>query len=163
LEAGHRVMRFRNRAALMVAKFIPWLLRPLLSGIIGRFRNNQSMFDDSLLKMVNEMSGPDKTLFLDPQIKQHLATATREAFRQGWQGVAYDGKLLARSWGFRLADIDCDNIFLWHGNLDVDVPVRMGRFVADAIPNCKARFFPQDGHLSVPYTYSEEIWATMNF
>ncbi|MBL6979685.1 MAG: alpha/beta hydrolase [Anaerolineales bacterium] len=162
-EAGLEGMKFRNRSALIVAKHTPWLLRPLLWGIMGRYRHDQSKINALLLKMDRELPAPDRKLFLNPEVRQHLAAATKEAFRQGTRGLAYDGRLLTQPWGFRLGDITCNNIYLWHGVLDVDVPVSMARFVADAIPDCRARFFPQDGHISVPYTYPEEIWATMDF
>jgi len=162
-EVGLKGMKFRNRTALFVARYLPWLLRPMLWGIIGQYRRNGSKIDALLLKMVNELPEPDKKLFLNPEVRQHLTAATMEGFRQGSQGIAYEGRLLSQPWGFPLRDISCDNIFLWHGELDTDVPVSMARFVADAIPNCIARFFPHDGHISVPYNYAEEIWATMNF
>ncbi len=163
LEGGLAGMKLRNRAALMVAKYIPWMLRPLLWGIIGRYRKNETKFDASFLKMVREMSAPDQKLYLNPEVRKHLVAATMEAFRYGMRGVAFDGRLLSQSWGFHLNEITCNNIYLWHGELDVDVPVKMARRVADSIPNCKARFFPQDGHISVPYNYAEEIWKVMNF
>ncbi len=162
-EVGLDGMKRRNRAALSVAKNAPWLLRPLLWGIMGRYRHNQSKIDALLLNMVRELPVPDKELFLNPEVRQHLASATLEAFNQGSRGIAYDGKLLSQPWGFRLENLSFSNIYLWHGELDVDVPVKMARFVADTIPNCKAKFFPHDGHISVPYTYPEEIWSVMNF
>lgn len=162
-EAGLEGMKIRNRAALFVAKNLPWLLRPLLWGIMGRYRHHQPKIDGLLLNMVKEFPAPDKKLILNPEIRQHLATAMKEAFRQGTLGLAYEGRLLTKPWGFHLGDISCNNIYLWHGVLDVDVPISMARFVADAIPNCRTKFFPYDGHISVPYTYPELIWATMDF
>ena len=162
-EVGLDGMKLRNRTALLVARYVPWLLRPLLWGNIGRYRHDQTKIDALLLNMVSELPAPDKELFLNPEVRQHLALATKEAFRQGSRGLAYEGRLLSQPWGFRLDDISYRNIYLWHGELDIDVPIKMARFVADAIPNCKAKFFQYDGHISVPHTYPEEIWSVMNF
>jgi pimeloyl-ACP methyl ester carboxylesterase len=37
-------------------------------------------------------------------------------------------------------------IFLWQGEADVVVTPAMGRFMADRIPNCTARFVPGEGY-----------------
>ena len=58
-EVGLDGMKFRNRAALFVARYVPQLLRPLLWGIIGRYRRNEAKVDALLLKMVNELPVPD--------------------------------------------------------------------------------------------------------
>jgi len=55
--------------------------------------------------MAKELPAPDMKLFLNPEVRQHLAAATLEAFRQSSQGVAYEGRLLSQPWGFRLEDI----------------------------------------------------------
>jgi hypothetical protein len=52
-------------------------------------------------------------------------------------------------------------VFLWHGELDRNVPVVAGRHLASAIPNCRATFYPQDAHLSVPFNHLEEIFRVL--
>jgi len=162
-EASLEGMKFRNRAALVVAKYLPWLLRPLLWGIMGRHRHDSAQINGLLLKMVKELPAPDQKLFQNKEIRQHLTSTTEEAFRQGTRGLAHDGQLLTKPWGFRLRDISCDSLYLWHGVLAKDVPISMARFVSDAISNCKPTFFPHDGHISAPYSYPEMIWETMDF
>ena len=105
----------------------------------------------------------DRVLFQTPEVRKHLIAATKQAVFQGTKGLAYECRLFTRPWVFRLEDISCDSLYLWHGEQDAVIPVSIARFVADSIPNCRTRFYPNDGHLSVPYTYPEEIWKTMNF
>jgi pimeloyl-ACP methyl ester carboxylesterase len=69
-----------------------------------------------------------------------------EAFRQGSRGAAQDVVLLGRPWGFRLEDIR-PPVLLWQGEVDVLVPPAMGRHLAAKIPDCRATFFPGEGHL----------------
>ena len=38
---------------------------------------------------------------------------------------------------------------LWHGDADGVVPVAMGRYLAAAIPDCRAEFIPGGGHYLV--------------
>jgi len=60
--------------------------------------------------------------------------------------MADEFALFARPWGFRLDEIAM-RVHLWHGELDRNCPVAMGRAVARAIPDCVARFEPGAGHL----------------
>jgi len=48
-------------------------------------------------------------------------------------------------------------VLLWHGELDRHVPVAAGRYLTSAFPNCRATFYPEDAHLSVPLNHQEEI------
>ena len=48
-------------------------------------------------------------------------------------------------------DIAFDKVYLWHGELDENVAISMGRSMAEIIPNCRAKFYPEDAHLSLPF------------
>jgi pimeloyl-ACP methyl ester carboxylesterase len=69
-----------------------------------------------------------------------------EAFRPGLRGLAWDTRLLTRSWGFRLEDIRVP-VFLWHGTADNLTTVAMASYVADKIPGCKTTFCENEAHL----------------
>ena len=94
---------------------------------------------------------PDKLMIdqlLDqPDVAKGFADFLLEAFRSGTGGVNRDIVLHARPWRFRLEDIRCQ-VHLWHGELDMNVAVSVARYIADAIPNCRARFIENEGHLS---------------
>ena len=82
-----------------------------------------------------------------------------EACRQGLRGPVEDMRLIARPWGFDLASLNVP-VLLWHGERDRNVPVEHGRYLAGAIPNCRATFYADDAHLSVPLTSSRgDFWG----
>jgi len=71
---------------------------------------------------------------------------------------APEGKLLlGEPWGFTPEDISMENVHLWHGELDANVPVSMGRAMADRIPHCQAKFYPHEAHLSLLLNNADEI------
>jgi hypothetical protein len=73
-----------------------------------------------------------------------------------------DEKIYSRSWGFSLEEISPElQVYLWQGELDVNVPVSMGRQMSKLIPKCKAFFFPNEAHLSVAFNHLEEILKIM--
>jgi pimeloyl-ACP methyl ester carboxylesterase len=80
------------------------------------------------------------------RMKEILEPTIAEAFRQGGKGQARELRLLTRPWGFRLEDIQVP-VRLWHGERDPNSPVAMARHVAAMIPNCRATYHPDEGHL----------------
>ena len=109
------------------------LMRKLLLMLMAMgFRRNPDRF---LSQMKDAVAEPDKLLLAQPEVVQTFIYSMREAFRSGTRGASWDAVLYKRPWGFRLQDISMQ-IHLWHGELDTQVPVSVGRYVADAIPNC---------------------------
>lgn len=86
-----------------------------------------------------------------PGVAEMFLEDTREAFRPGVRGAVHDLGLVVKPWGFDPALISVPTV-LWHGELDANVPVEMGRYLARVIPNCEATFVADAGHLvSMPY------------
>lgn len=52
-------------------------------------------------------------------------------------------------------------VYLWHSEMDNLCPLNMGRYVAKAIPDCRAKFFPQEGHLSLILNHHEQLLSAM--
>ena len=108
-------------------------------------------------QIIEGLKGPDKTLLLEkPEMAKRIIDSWREAFRSGISGVHHEAALYTRPWQFQLQDIP-GKVLLWHGEQDLNVPVSVGRYVANAIPNCHARFIENEGHFSLPYKYLQEI------
>jgi len=98
----------------------------------------------------------DKQALASPELRAALIASSVEALRKGVRAAAADGLLYGRPWGFSLQEINVP-VHLWHGEKDVVVPPGMGRYLAATIPNCRASFFPHDGHFSLPFTRLREI------
>jgi pimeloyl-ACP methyl ester carboxylesterase len=85
--------------------------------------------------------------YLDrPELREALAATLAEAFRRGGRGPAWELRLYTRPWRFPLQDIRTP-VFLWHGEQDANHPIAMARHLAAAIPDCRASFYPGEGHL----------------
>ncbi|MFC1866447.1 alpha/beta fold hydrolase [Chloroflexota bacterium] len=112
-------------------------------------------------QITDSLKGPDKELFLkNPGIAEIVTKSWGEAFCAGIAGVNHDATLYTHPWRFRLQDINTE-VFLWHGDQDYNVPISVGRYVAEAIPNCKATFVENEGHFSLAYQYLEECLNTL--
>jgi pimeloyl-ACP methyl ester carboxylesterase/uncharacterized protein (DUF952 family) len=146
-----------NRVLLRMVRRSAWLARPqvwLLSRVARRF--------PALLLWLarRRLPPPDREIAGRPEVKPLYYDDLPEAFRQGSAGPAQELALFARSWGFRLEDIRMP-VRLYQGEIDNVVPVAMGRYQAEAIPECQATFYPNEGHLLVVDRIEEIIRALL--
>ena len=65
----------------------------------------------------------------------------------------------ARPWGFQLEEIAME-VHLWHGLEDRNSSEAMGRYLAETLPDCRATFLPDEGHLLI-YEHMEEILGSL--
>jgi len=146
-----------DRQTYDLARRTPWLLRPLFWYMAGQMRKNPGKTID---EFVADVSEPDKAALAQPGVKDVFIRMATAGFQQGGRGVAWEYLLFVRPWGFRLEDIRMP-VYLWHGEMDTMAPVTMGRYMANAIPDCRATFFPHDGHVSLIVDHYEEILSAI--
>jgi pimeloyl-ACP methyl ester carboxylesterase len=116
--------------------------------------------DRFLAQSKETLSEVDRRFLEQPAAVEAFVAGLQEAFRSGIGGANRDAALYRRPWGFRLEQITAP-VHLWHGEQDANVPVSVGRHVAVAIPNCDARFYPEEGHLTLPYNRIKEILTAL--
>jgi len=138
-------MRWQNRVGFRWGARWPALARMAMRSMERGIRERP---DRTLDALVRAMSPVDAAIAQRPRVKSLLGDIMAEAFRQGSAGAAWDAVLLGRPWGFSLREIR-PTVYLWQGEADVLVPPGMGRYQAEQIPDCRARFFPGEGHLLV--------------
>ena len=80
----------------------------------------------------------------------------KEALRRGTTGYVQDVFLLARAWGFALADIEAP-IQLWHGDVDTVVPLHHAYHLAEAVHSTTLRICPGEGHMVMWSTW-RKFW-----
>jgi pimeloyl-ACP methyl ester carboxylesterase len=155
-EYGSRGMMARNRLIFFVARRLPWALTVLLWAA-GRSSHDEEQERRSLLREAPHLVEPDRAIVQDDDARRLLAADTVEAFRRGTRGLAYEGTLYARSWGFRVADIAFPALFLWHGARDLNVPIGSVRAMAEKLAHCHMTYYADDGHLSLLVNHAAEI------
>jgi pimeloyl-ACP methyl ester carboxylesterase len=101
----------------------------------------------------------DRVIFRRPPVRALLLEDAREALRQGTLGATQELGLFSRPWDVRLDQIRMP-LHLWHGEADAQVPVAIARRLAAAIPDCRARFLPDAGHLWV-LDHLDEVLAAL--
>lgn len=98
----------------------------------------------------------DRAVLARPEVRSAILTSFRESVRQGGAAGAEELLLYARPWDISPSACQAP-VQLWHGELDATVPVDFGRRLAASLPNCRARFLPDEGHYSLPLGQLELI------
>jgi pimeloyl-ACP methyl ester carboxylesterase len=143
-----------NRWLLAFARNVPWLAQRAAGFCL---RTLWGTGDQVIPEQIEScLPESDQQTLSDPELRRLLTESAREGLRPGVDGAAWDGFLFSRPWGFDLQRIRTP-VHLWHGEKDVVVPASMGHFIANNIPGCIARFYPQDGHFSLPFGRMQEI------
>jgi pimeloyl-ACP methyl ester carboxylesterase len=146
-------MSRQNRRSFWAARHLPWpLLRAAYALQARLIVRDPALLIEQLSRVLPE---PDLAALARPDVHAMTSASVREAFRQGGRGMAWDSVLLARPWGFALGEIAVPAA-LWHGERDVLAPIAMGRYLARAIPGCRATFLPGEGHLLL-YAHWPEV------
>lgn len=103
----------------------------------------------------------DQKLLRTPEIRARLAQAIVESRLQGARAQRGEAMSEISPWGFSVEKIRFEGIFLWHGEQDRAMPAGPARLLAQALPRCKATFYPGEGHLSVLVNRAKDIFGAM--
>jgi pimeloyl-ACP methyl ester carboxylesterase len=143
-----------HRYLLSFARRTPRLAQ-CVAGICMRlfWRKGQQVIPE---QVETRLPPADQRALASAELRQALTASSMEALRKGVVGAVADGMLYARDWGFKLQDIRMP-VHLWQGEKDVIVPPAMGHYLARTIPECRATFYPEDGHFSLAFERLEEI------
>lgn len=147
-------MPWMHRQGLRLAGRSPTIAAALYPFAAFFFRN----YPERMLTILSaKVAEPDKIALKNTELINILSASFREAFRSSLRWPASDVVLYSHPWGFSLNNIDIA-VHLWHGEKDQIVPSKMGRYMAQAIPDCRATFYADEGHFSIILNRIKEIW-----
>ena len=156
-EIGTEGMQKSGKLMVLIGRRFPWLMRPLLWIAMSRNSQKPEKVEGMLENMAKPLPEPDQKAFATQEVKNMFIADLAASFINGTKGAVHDGKCFIGKWGFKLEEITHDKIYYWQGELDLNVPVTTGRSLAQAIPNCVAKFYPDTGHISMFLLHGEEI------
>jgi len=146
-----------SHVALALKRCSPWLIRPAyfpIAFVLARWP--LAMLDAN----AESLPPRDRAALETDGARHSLAASFRESVRQGSAGGAQEISIYCRPWRFDPGEIETP-VCLWHGDLDTVVPCAMSRHLAARIPQCRAAFFPEDGHYSLLISRRDEILARL--
>lgn len=135
-------MKPMNRVIFGAAQRAPWLLRPMMAAM-GRAVRDDKRYAKFVERQLKVSPPPDREVF--GRYGDLLRPSAIGAFRQGTRGAVQELRMIASPWGFELSEVRAP-VLLWHGTEDVNVPIAVGRRVAQQLPNARLRVFEGAGH-----------------
>jgi pimeloyl-ACP methyl ester carboxylesterase len=96
--------------------------------------------------LLAELPAADAAVLGRPDVAAMFAESSAESVRVTADGWLDDDLAFTRPWGFDPADIDLP-VLVWHGDLDVLVPVGHSELLAGDIPGATFDRDPDAGHL----------------
>ncbi|TQM83680.1 pimeloyl-ACP methyl ester carboxylesterase [Saccharothrix saharensis] len=134
-----------NRRLIMMAQRAPWLLRAQTL-LLSRMMNNPTKARRWERSLVEQASEADRRALARIDTGW-LTAAAAAALRDGGRAAAQELAMIARPWGFALADITSP-VEVWHGTADTNVPVAIARRVVAEIRTCTAVTYVEgEGHI----------------
>jgi len=131
-----------HRAAARAAGSAPWMIRlAMWRWARAQRRDPERHLNEAVAQMIEA----DRIVVEDPRVRSVMLANVAELYLQGGRGVYDEALIMARRWGFPLERIEAP-VHLWHGDDDPTVPAAMGRYLAAAVPGCRATFYPGEGH-----------------
>jgi pimeloyl-ACP methyl ester carboxylesterase len=102
-----------------------------------------------------ELSERDQLASTKPTWKAVLDSCAF-TMEQGWDWVADDYSSYLKPWGFDARDIKVPAV-IWQAELDVNVPVQHGKWLATNLPNARLELRAGESHMGIFVNYEEEI------
>jgi pimeloyl-ACP methyl ester carboxylesterase len=155
--AGPRLRRF----AWWVAHRFPFYLRRRLKQFRPDGQPDAAMIQRRMLRIAQWLGGQDEILMRDASLRGLLARTMVETARQGAAANRDEIERLVRPWGFDVRHINSKPVFIWHGEKDRIMPADPVRVLAQRLGDCRANFYPEDGHFSVLINRADELLAAL--
>ena len=126
-----------------------WANAPKLPGLFKLQMNLFSWlarkYPKLYIKMIlKEFCEIDRKVYERLNIAELIQVDRNEGYRQGGIGTWYDA-MIPGNWPIPLNEIKT-KVYLWQGEEDISVPLSMGQYMAEKLPNCEAIFIKGVGH-----------------
>ena len=102
-----------------------------------------------------ELSERDKLASSKPTWKVALESC-EFTMKQGWDWVADDYSSYLKPWGFDPRDVKVPTV-IWQAELDKNVPIQHGRWLAENMPNARLEIRAAESHMGLFVNYEENI------
>ena len=138
-----------------VAPFLDWTM-----GQVARDTDHPEKLEGLFMREMAGRHENDLKCLEDLVLRKQVIESLREAFKQDSYGVAWEAKIYGSDWDFKLEDVDFE-MQLWHGRLDVNVPVAMAEKAATLLKGAKLRIVEEESHLGLPVNHLETILMSL--
>lgn len=139
--------------AMLIPRLPACLQSMLLKNMNNMVRNTPEKIKNSITKSLPDV---DRQILKRPEKMHVFLEAIQEAFKKNHMGALQDAKIYKSDWGFALSDVR-PQLFVWHGEKDLNVRIASAKYLTNMLPNCVSKFYPTEGHISLIFNHIKEI------
>ncbi|MBH0174275.1 alpha/beta hydrolase [Fictibacillus sp. 23RED33] len=150
-------MSKENRIGFYMTKYFPWLLKQLEKSKKKIIDQKPELYIENLKKGGSYLSDWDNKMLQREDVLEIGVLHSKEAYRQGVDGVLDESKLLTEYWGFKIEKLTRP-VIVWHGEKDTFSSIIEVRNMANKIPHVETHYLEDAGHF---LTESEEVWRSI--
>ena len=143
------------RSVLWLGGTAPALLRPY-AALMGSMASKPGAIEKA---MGSQLPEQEQGLLSTPRFDGFFDNLG-EMTKHGSTGAYWDARAFLGDWGFACSDIQTP-VGLFYGTEDRNVPIQMGEYYRDQIPNSAATFYEGEGHF-IMYTRASEILTSLS-
>lgn len=165
IEFGTSGMLVISRILFNVAPYattpLGWLMDKAL-GTTARDYEHPEKFEEMMDKDMVARAPEDAQAWTNNKVlRRALLDSTRASMKQGGYAAAWEANLYGSDWGFKLEDVKVEKgeMIMWHGDQDINVPLRVSQRAVELIPQAELRVFEGESHLSLVGRVDEVIVA----
>ena len=148
-------MWFPVRLIFFFSRYWPGFARLMLKQMSKFYADKEQM----LARMKQALPQPDIALIeARPEIIDIFSAAASEAHRYGVFGDALEWQLYVRPWQLKLDQVQ-QEVGLWYGEVDKNVPVGMGHYLHQQFPKSELHVVTDGGHFSTVNNHIDEIFG----
>lgn len=153
-EGATRGMPGFVRLALWLGGRAPVMIKPYVA-LMAKMVKNPGL----IAKGIGSILPDDELALLDTPRFEGFLENLDEMVRNGSEGAYWDARVFLGEWGFECEDIEMP-ISLFYGTADQNVPIQMGEYYRDMIPDSDATFYEGEGHF-IMYSRAKEILGSL--
>ena len=142
------------RLALWLGNRAPVMTRPYVA-LMGRMVKNPG----AIAKGIGSILPDDELALLETPRFDGFFENFDEMVMNGSKGAYWDARTFLGEWGFECADIEIP-VSLFYGTADQNVPIQMGEYYREAIPDSETTFYDEEGHF-IMYSRANEILSKL--
>ncbi|MBH0160424.1 alpha/beta fold hydrolase [Fictibacillus sp. 26RED30] len=150
-------MSKENRIGFYMTKYCPWLLKQLEKSKKKLIDQKPELYIKNLRKGGSYLSDWDNNMLQRDEVLENGVLHSKEAYRQGVDGVIDESKLLTKDWGFKVEKLTTP-VIVWHGEKDTFSSFIEVRNLANKIPQVETHYLEEAGHF---LTESDEVWKSI--
>ncbi|ANC77571.1 peptidase [Fictibacillus phosphorivorans] len=150
-------MSKENRIGFYMTKYCPWLLKQLEKLKKKLIDQKPELYIKNLRKGGSYLSDWDNNMLQRDEVLENGVLHSKEAYRQGVDGVIDESKLLTKDWGFKVEKLTTP-VIVWHGEKDTFSSFIEVRNLANKIPQVETHYLEEAGHF---LTESDEVWKSI--